>query len=71
MKIEVYGRCNADGSSHSYWEFEIDPACERVLVTMPAFVRGQDTPDVWGFLEGGRKVDATLAHHDPQLMIIG
>lgn len=69
MKIEVYGPCNEDGSSHPLWEFEIEDGCQRVLVTLPGFVRYQAEPNVWGFKDD-RKVDAKLEAHDPQLFIM-
>lgn len=70
MKIEVYGQCNEDGSTHPLWEFEIKDGCQRVLVTLPGFVRDQATPNAWGFKDD-RKVNAYLVDHVPELMIVG
>ncbi len=66
MKIEVFGASNPDGCSHQAWTYEIDPACERVLVTVPGFYRDQKEPKVWGFLKDGKQVNGELVAHDPQ-----
>lgn len=68
MKIEVYGPCNDDGSSHPLWTFEIDPGCQRVLVTLPGFVLHQTQPDVWGFKDD-QQVYSRLEEHDPAIVI--
>ena len=68
MKIEVFGKFNEDGSSMPLWVYEIDPACERVLVA-PYTPRSPARGQVWGFTKEGRQIEGELVHHDPRCFI--
>lgn len=69
MQIEVSGWHNDDGSTFPQWVFEIDPACERILVDAPGRC-GRKDPLVWGFRDG-RQVNAKLIEYTPDQMLTG